>query len=122
MEIKKIKYDFSVCKVTDYSLVNWKAEYCFIGKTKEENSLVCIKDDVPLNVIQRDDGWRAFCIQGVLEFSLIGILANIAKILAENNISIFAISTFDTDYVLIKRENYQRALDILNIAGYDITA
>lgn len=120
MEIKKIKYDFSVCKVTDYSLVNLNAEYSFIGKTNEEKSLVCITDDVPSNVIQRDDGWRAFCMQGVLDFSLIGILAGIAKILAENEISIFAVSTFNTDYILIKKENYQRALDILNSAGYEI--
>lgn len=120
MEIKKIKYDFSVCKVTDYSLVNLNAEYSFIGKTNEEKSLVCITDDVPSNVIQRDDGWRAFCMQGVLDFSLIGILAGIAKILAENEISIFAVSTFNTDYILIKKENYQRALDILKSAGYEI--
>ena len=120
MKIKKIKYDFSVCKVADYSLVNLNAEYSFIGKTNEEKSFVCITDDVPPNVVQRDDGWRAFCIQGVLDFSLIGILAEIAKILAENKISIFAISTFNTDYILIKKENYQKALDILNNAGYEI--
>ncbi len=121
MEIKKIKYDFSVCKVTDYSLVNLDAEYTFIGKTNEEKSLVCITTDVPANVIQRDDGWNAFFIEGFLDFSLIGILAKIANILAENEISIFAISTFNTDYILIKKENYQKALDILNHAGYEIS-
>jgi hypothetical protein len=120
MEIKKIKYDFSVCKVKDYSLVNWDAEYSFIGKTNEEKSLVCITDDVPPNAIQRDDGWRAFYLQGVLDFSLTGILAGIAKILAENKIPIFAVSTFNTDYILVKKENYQRALELLNSAGYEI--
>lgn len=63
MEIKKIGYDFSVCKVEDYSLIDLSAEYCFIGKTNDENSLVCITNDVPLNATQRDDGWKAFCIQ-----------------------------------------------------------
>ena len=62
----------------DYSLVNLNSEYSFIGKTDEEKSLVCITDEVPANVIQRDDGWKAFRIQGVLDFSLIGILAKIA--------------------------------------------
>ena len=62
MEIKKLNQDFSVCKVMDYSLVNINAEYSFIGKTDEENSLVCITSDVPLNVIQRDDGWKGFRI------------------------------------------------------------
>ena len=53
-------------------------------------------------MIQRDDGWKAFRIQGVLDFSLIGILAKIAAALADNGISIFAVSTYNTDYVLIK--------------------
>lgn len=60
-----------------------------------------------------DDGWKAFRIQGVLDFSLIGILAKIATVLADNGISILAVSTYNTDYVLIKKENYQKALDIL---------
>ena len=113
MEIKKIDHNFSVCQVEDYSLVNLNSEYSFIGKTDEEKSLVCITDEVPANVIQRDDGWKAFRIQGVLDFSLIGILAKIAAALADNGISIFAVSTYNTDYVLMKKENYQKALDIL---------
>ena len=120
MEIKKIDYDFSVCKVADYSLVDLDAEYSFIGKTDEEKSLVCITRDVPTNVIERDDGWKAFRIQGVLEFSLIGILSKITGILAENKIGIFAISTYNTDYVLTKKEYYQKALDALKDAGYTI--
>lgn len=90
MEIKKIDQDFSVCKVVDYSLVNLNAEYSFIGKTDEEKSLVCITSDVPANVIERDDGWKGFRIQGILDFSLIGILSKIAEILAENSILQFA--------------------------------
>ena len=120
MEIRKLNQDFSVCKVMDYSLVNMDAEYSFIGKTDEEKSLVCITGDVPSNVIERDDGWKGFRIQGVLDFSLIGILSKIAEILAENSISIFAISTYYTDYVLIKKEKYQKALDILEHSGYEI--
>ena len=121
MEIKKIAYDFSVCKVEDYSLVNLDAEYCFVGKTDEEKSLVCLTCDVPDNVTDRDDGWRAFRIQGVLDFSLIGILSKISSVLAENEIGIFAISTFNTDYILTKKENYDKAIDVLNRAGYQIT-
>ena len=93
-----------MCQVKDYSLVNLDSEYSFIEKTDEEKSLVCITSEVPQNTIQRDDGWKAFRIQGVLDFSLIGILAKIATILADNGISIFAVSTYNTDYVLIKRK------------------
>ena len=71
MEIKKIRQEFSVCQVEDYSFVNLDSEYSFIGKTDEEKSLVCITSEVPPNVIQRDDGWKALRIQGVLDFSLI---------------------------------------------------
>ena len=120
MEIKKFNQNFSVCQVKDYSLTNLDSEYCFIGKTDEEKSLVCITSEVPENMIQRDDGWKAFRIQGVLDFSLIGILAKIATVLADNGISIFAVSTYNTDYVLIKKENYQKALDILQTTGYKI--
>ena len=111
---------FSVCQVEDYSQVNLDAEYCFIGKTDEEKSLVCITSDVPSNVIQRDDGWKGFRVQGILDFSLIGILSKISDILAKNSISIFAISTYNTDYVFIKKEYYQKALDILGYSGYEV--
>ena len=116
MELRKLDQDFSLCKVKNYSLVDLGAEYSFISKTDEEDSLVCSTSDVPSNVVERDDGWKGFRIQGVLDFSLIGILAGVAEILAESGISIFAISTYNTDYVLMKTEGYQKALDILGRA------
>ena len=105
---KKIHQEFSVCQVEDYSFVNLDSEYSFIGKTDEEN------------VIRRDDGWKALRIQGVLEFSLIGILSKIAAILADHNIPIFAVSTYNTDYLLVKKENYEKAIQALEAAGYKI--
>ena len=120
MEIKRIDQDFSVCKVTDYSQVDIESEYCFIGKTDEEKSLVCITDCVPENVSERDDGWRAFRIQGILDFSLIGILAKISTLLAENQIGLFVVSTYNTDYILLKKENFERAMAVLSDAGYQI--
>ena len=58
--------------------------------------------------------------QGILDFSMIGILFQLADILAENKIGIFAVSTFNTDYILVKEENFDRALKALASAGYDI--
>ena len=121
MEIQKIQEDFSVCQVEDYSLVNLNAQYSFIEKTDEEKSLVCITGEVPANAVKRDDGWKAFRIRGVLDFSLIGILAKIAALMADNGISIFAVSTYNTDYVLVKKEHYQKGLEVLQAAGYHIT-
>ena len=120
MKIKKIDYDFSVCKVTDFSLTNLESEYCFIGKTDEECSLVCITADVPDNIINRDDGWKAFRIEGILDFSLIGILSGISGLLAENSIGIFAVSTYNTDYILVKEKDYNKAINVLSQAGDDL--
>lgn len=120
MEIKKIDRDFTVCKVVDYSLVNLNAAFCFAGKTDEEKSLVCLTSDVPPNVTEREDGWKAFRIEGILDFCLIGILSRILGILAENQIGILAVSTFNTDYILTKKENYQKAAAVLGNAGYRI--
>lgn len=120
MEIKILNYDFSVCKVTDYSKVNLDKEFCFIGKTDEEKSIVCITEDVPNNTIEREDGWRGFRIEGVLDFSLIGILSKLSTLLAENGISIFALSTYNTDYILVKEESFAKAIEVLEKKGYTV--
>lgn len=120
MELKKLDYDLTVCKVASNLDFDLTKDFYFIGKTDEEYSLVCITEDTPMNTIERDDGWKAFRIQGVLDFSLIGILSKLSGILAENGIGIFAVSTFNTDYILIKKENFDRALNVLALAGYGI--
>lgn len=121
MELKKIPYRLTVCKVTDIADVDMNAEFYFIGKTDEELSLVCRTEDTPQETTEREDGWRGFRIHGVLDFSLIGILSKLTGILAEHQIGIFAVSTFNTDYILVKEENYERALNILAADGYQIT-
>ena len=109
---------FSVCKVTDYSGIDLTEPFCFTGATDEENSLVCPEALVPDNTTERDDGWKGFRIVGTLEFSMIGILARISKILASNGIGIFAISTYNTDYIFTKEENFEKALTALSESGY----
>ncbi len=120
MELKKIKYDFTVCKLVSTEDIDLKKDFYFVGRTDEELSLVCITEDTPEYTTERDDGWKAFRIQGVLDFSLIGILSKISGILAYNKIGIFAVSTFNTDYILVKRENYEKALMVLAEAGYTV--
>ncbi len=120
MELKKLNYNFSVCKVENYTEVDLKSEFCFIGKTDEELSLVCLTECVPTNVTHREDGWKGFRIQGVLDFSLIGILAKISTVLAENRIGIFVVSTFNTDYVMVKEADFERAMMALAQEGYTV--
>ena len=115
MELKRIDHKLTVCKVTEISNINLNTDFYFIGKTDEELSLVCKTEDTPQNTVERDDGWRGFRIQGVLDFSLIGILSKLSSILAEHQIGIFAVSTYNTDYILVKEENYDRALTVFSL-------
>ena len=120
MDLKRIDYKLTVCKVKDEKDLDLSKDFYFIGKTNEEISLVCKTENTPQNTIDRDDGWKGFRIQGVLDFSLIGILSKISTILANNKIGIFAVSTYNTDYILVKEENYDKALNVLALAGYNI--
>ena len=120
MELKRIDYKLTVCKVAGVSNINMDTDFYFIGKTDEELSLVCKTEDTPQSTVERDDGWRGFRIQGVLDFSLIGILSKLSGILADHKIGIFAVSTYNTDYILVKEENYERALTVLASEGYTV--
>ena len=120
MELKKLEHNLTVCKVRDISAIDTDAEFYFIGKTDEELSLVCKTENTPAETVERDDGWKGFRIQGTLDFSLIGILSKLSGILAEHKIGIFAVSTFNTDYILVKEENFEKALDVLTAEGYTV--
>ena len=120
MELKKLGYDLTVCKIDALTDMDLTADFFFIGKTDEELSLVCRSEDVPAKTIEREDGWKGFRIEGVLDFSLIGILSKLSGILAENGIGIFAVSTFNTDYILVKAENFEKAMRILSEEGYTV--
>ena len=121
MNLKVIDVEFSVCKVEDYSQVDLNEEFVFAGHTDEEHSLVCPTNLVPDNAKERNDGWKAFRIEGLLDFSLIGILSRISGVLADNAIGIFALSTFNTDYILTKEGDFNKAIEALERAGYTIT-
>lgn len=120
MELKKLEYELTVCKLSNIEDIDFSRDFFFVGKTDEEISLVCKTVDTPYNTVERDDGWRGFRIQGVLDFSLIGILSKLSTILAENKIGIYAVSTYNTDYILVKKENFDHAMEVLSNEGYTI--
>ena len=122
MKLKILPHNLTVCKVANMQDISLEKDFYFVGKTDEEISLVCKTEDTPVNATDRDDGWRGFRIEGTLDFSLIGILSRLSSILAENGIGIFAISTYNTDYILVKNMNYDRAMRVLAEAGYLISA
>ena len=120
MELKRIDHKLTVCQINELSDIHMDSDFYFIGKTDEELSLVCKTEDTPPNTIAREDGWRGFYISGVLDFSLIGILSKLSGILAQHQIGIFAVSTYNTDYILVKEENYEKALNVLGAEGYTV--
>lgn len=94
-----------------------QSEFYSLSKTPEEISLVCEERLVPAE-LKPGARWCAFRVAGTLDFSLTGILASIANPLGQARISLFAISTFDTDYVLVQEENHAEAKDSLIRAGF----
>lgn len=99
----------------------FKAPIYFIGKTYEELSIVC-PTDIKLDSIEEESGWVALEVLGPLAFSLTGIMSQIASVLASAHISIFAISTFDTDYILVKKATVDSAIKALRANDYKVIA
>ena len=118
MELELLDGEFSVCKANGPEDVNFHAPFLFIGSTDEEFSLVCPREYAPQNAVAVEHGWRAMRICGELDFSLTGILARLSGLLAQNNIPIFAVSTYNTDYILIKKDTLTEAVDCLQRSGY----
>ncbi len=86
---------------------------------KQELSIVCPTSNVPDSILKDvEHDWKCIKVEGVLDFALTGILSSLANPLAENNISIFAISTFNTDYLLIKVDSIEKAKSVLENAGH----
>ena len=117
MNLQVLPQAFTVCQISDQSGVDFSRAFVFVSKTDEELSLVCETQCVPANTLAREDGWRALRVSGVLEFSLVGILASLSGVLAQAGISIFAVSTFDTDYVLVKGHAFDQAKRALRESG-----
>lgn len=120
MIIKLVEGNFVICKVENYNEVNLESDFVFTAKTDEEKSLVCKVDDMPNNIIEKDEDWSCVVVDGVLDFSLVGIIAKISEILKNIGVSLFVVSTYNTDYILVKKENLEKALGELEKNGYEI--
>lgn len=118
MNLQMILGDFAVCKIPDASQVNMADDFWFLSRTDEELSLVCREDSIPGNHIDAEPGWSMFRVVGVLDFSLTGILSSLSDTLAEAKVGIFAVSTYNTDYILVKTNSLPRAMEALRAAGH----
>lgn len=120
MTLQTLPHVFTVCKTASPSGIRLDTPFTFAGVTDGECSLVCPTAAAPAETIAREDGWRAFRVKGSMEFGLVGVLARITGALAEAGISVFAVSTFDTDYLLVKAERFEAALCVLAADGFAV--
>jgi hypothetical protein len=112
----------AVCRLRPQDEVpEWASGGAFssVTRTSTELSIVCREDTVP-DGIAREGGWRIFQVEGPLDFALIGVMASIAGPLGEAGVSLFAVSTFDTDYVMVRERDVEAAVLALRAAGHRV--
>ena len=120
MTLELLPRTFAVCQLPMDTQVNLNEPFTFFARTDGEASLVCESEKIPRQALRVEPDWRCLRVVGQLDFSLVGILANIAGCLAEAAVPIFAVSTFDTDYIFLKAEHLDRALRALRAAGFTL--
>jgi len=105
----------------DAELPGWACggHFWSVTRSDAELSIVCAENDVPADA-SAERGWRAFEVAGPLDFSLTGIVASLVGPLAEAEISIFVLSTFETDYLLVREPDLARAVAALAAAGHTV--
>ena len=122
LRFRRLETTYAVCRLaSDAPMPALKptANFASITRTAEELSIVCPVDQAPQNA-KCESPWICFKLEGPFAFSLTGVLASFLNPLAERGVPIFAVSTFDTDYVLVKREDAATALDTLQAAGHEL--
>jgi len=122
LSLSLLPHTYAVCQFhPDKHIPYWAllGDFVSLTRTHEELSIVCRQDNVP-GEIEAERGWRCLQVQGAFDFSAAGIHVSLAIPLAEADISVLAIATYATDYLLIKEENVERALQVLEQAGHFI--
>ncbi|MBI4790779.1 MAG: ACT domain-containing protein [Chloroflexi bacterium] len=122
MKLTVVPGTFAICRLDPSATIPaWAlgGDFVSIVRTSDELSIVCRQENV-LPEIRCDGNWRCLKVQGPLDFALTGVLASIAMPLARAGISIFSVSTFDTDYMLVKASDLSQAVEVLRQAGHGI--
>ena len=120
LELSLLPHRYAVCQFhPDKHIPYWAllGDFVSLTRTHEELSIFCQQDNVPED-IEAERGWRCLQVQGAFDFTVAGVNASLAIPLAEANISVLAIATYATDYVLFKEENLEQALQVLEQAGH----
>ena len=122
LTILVLQETFAICRLTKNSSVpKWAllGDFYSVTRTSDELSVVCSQVNVPEG-ITCDKGWRCLKVEGPLDLSLTGVIASLAATLAHASISIFGVSTYDTDYLMVREKDLQRAVLVLSQAGHEV--
>ncbi|SHJ28826.1 hypothetical protein SAMN02745751_02197 [Dethiosulfatibacter aminovorans DSM 17477] len=127
LKISLLRDKYAVCRLNrNERIPEWayRGDFFSITRTDDELSLVCLQENVDLEDFGEDaeceKEWRIFKVEGPLDFSLVGILANLSCIMKEAGVSIFAVSTYDTDYIMVKEEKVKEAVNALKEYGHEV--
>ncbi len=124
LDLEVLQGTYCICKKLPSYLINdiqYKSSFFSLTKTADEVSIVCNQGVIPTNMqIALEKDWKILKVVGPLDFSLVGILANISSLLAQASISIFVLSTYDTDYILVKKSSLSEAINALKKGGHTV--
>jgi len=124
MDLHVLNEDLVVCRLSmnaTWPLPTTEAGFWSVTRTKDELSVVCPAEAAPAgDVVKVESDWRALQVAGPLDFSMVGVMAGLTAPLAEIGISVFVISTYDTDYILVKKSALAHAVDVLQSAGHTV--
>lgn len=121
-ELEMLPYELAICRLgTDEDAPAWafRSEFFSLTRTKDELSVVCPQDQVPPEAKQ-SGGWRCLKLRGPLDFDQVGVLKSLTQPLADAGISIFAVSTYETDYILLRANDIKSAISALRKAGHRV--
>jgi len=124
MELILLEQAFQIAKLPPGAAIPprvWDCAFCALTKTAEELSLV-LPETLPIASPHIERGWRALQIGAQLDFNLVGVIAGISAALAVQNIPIFVLSTYNTDYILVKECDLDKAIAALKEKGYKVRA
>ena len=123
LKLSPLPETFAICRLpADAMMPRWAGTGLFfsVTRTSDELSVICAEANVPGGVLC-NRGWRCWKVDGPLAFNTIGVVASLAQPLAAAGVSIFVVSSYDTDYLLVKRENYEKAVEILRASGHEVS-
>ena len=122
MELQLLPDVLSVCRLdaSDESDLSAASGLFSVTRTEDELSVVCAQEEAPPSAREVSDDWRALKVRGPLDHSAVGVLAGLAGPLADAGVPLFPLATYDTDYVLVRQPDLERALSALAAAGHQV--